>query len=45
MSESATSVMLGCSSHSPLIVINPVDTPDSLAIDAEIADLDRKSVV
>jgi Catalytic LigB subunit of aromatic ring-opening dioxygenase len=38
-----SSVMLGCSSHSPLIVINPVDTPDSPAIDAEIADF-RKQV-
>ncbi len=42
MSESTTGVMLGCSSHSPLIVINPVDTPDSLAIDAEIADFRKR---
>jgi 2,3-dihydroxyphenylpropionate 1,2-dioxygenase len=37
MSQAMPRVMLGCSSHSPLIKINPVETPDARAIEMEIA--------
>ena len=42
MPKAASNIMLGCSSHSPLIVINPIDTSETRAIEIEVADFRKR---